>query len=143
MNGGAIGLMTIIGCVTVFVWGNATHNWTVTWFVVVPIICAFGIALGTIIKNAPKAPPTAVNRDELPRMKQVYALLSAPCPVCRAQPGAACTDDKSGKPLALIDRKWNTLCHFKRMEKAVQYGMVSRADMIAQWNGQLPEGLNL
>lgn len=143
MNGGpitALAVLLVVGVVAVIGW---QHHLTVTLLVVTPLIVSAIILVGTVIKSMAAAKPLdRVDPDAIPRMKQVQALLSAPCPICHAQPGATC-EKVPGKPVALIDSKWNTLCHFGRMEKAVQYRMVTRADLIAQWDGHVPEGLKL
>lgn len=130
-------LLVVIGIVSV---AGYTHHLTVGLLIIAPIICAAIVLVGAVAHSLP--PKTGGSADSIPRMKQVYALMSASCPVCHARPGATCT--KVGtEPMAIVDTQWNTRCHFKRMERAVQYHMVTRDEMIAQWDGNVPEGLHI
>ena len=130
-------LLFVIGIVAV---AGYHRHLTVGLLVIAPIICAGIVICGAIANGMKNSAPTGGSADSIARMNQVYKLMSADCPVCKAQPGATCTGDP---PYAIVDSKWNTIAHFKRIEKAVRYRMVSRADIIAQFGGQLPEGLNV
>jgi hypothetical protein len=132
------GLLVVIGIVAL---SGYERHLTVGLLIIAPLVCAALVLVGAITHSTATSVPTD-SHDKLRRMKQLYALLSADCPVCKALPGITCIagDDK---PYAIVDTQWNTLCHFARMEKAVRYHMVSRADMIAQFGGNAPEGLNL
>lgn len=130
-------LLAVIGIVAV---AGYERHLTVGLLVIAPVVCAVVVLVGAVCHGARRA-PSGGSADSLARMKQVYNLLSAICPVCHAQPGATCKTDRN--PYVIVDTKWNTVCHFKRMETAVRYHMVTRADMIAQFPSGLPEGLNL
>jgi hypothetical protein len=146
INGGPIGVLVIVICVGVFVWGDASHNWTVMWFWLVPLICAFGIFLGALIKAACKPKPLqrrSATNDNLARMKQVQALLKPTCPTCRAPFGASCKVTAIDVPYVLLDEKWRTFAHFSRIEQAVKLRLVGRNDIIAQFDNKIPDGLNI
>jgi hypothetical protein len=131
-------LLAVIGIVAA---SGYTHHLTVGLLAVAPLICAALVLCGAVSHGARRT-PTGGSADSIPRMRQVYALLSADCDVCKAAPGITCKADGL-HPYAIVDTKWNTLCHFQRIEKAVRYRMVTRAAMIAQFGGALPKGLNL
>lgn len=131
-------LLVVIGIVAV---AGYQRHLTVGLLVVAPLVCAGIVLVGAVAHGMKGTKPSGGSADSVPRMKQIYNLLSADCPVCKAAPGITCTADD--KPYAIVDIQWNTLCHLARMEKAVRYRMVSRDDMIAQWNGKVPEGLDI
>ena len=131
-------LLAVIGIVAV---AGYERHLTVGLLVIAPVVCAVVVLVGAVCHGARRA-PSGGSADSLARMKQVYNLLSAVCPVCRALPGITCKAD-TDHPYAIVDTKWNTFCHFARIEKAVRYHMVSRAEMIAQFGGDIPEGLNI
>jgi hypothetical protein len=143
INPGIIGLLTIIVCVGVFAWGDASHHWTVLWFIVVPLICAFGIGFGSIVHAAQTTPRRAQNRDEIARMRQVRTLIATRCPTCKAQPGTTCKVTAIDVPYVLLDEKWRTFAHFSRIELAVARHLINRDDIIAQFGGHVPEGLKI
>ena len=131
-------LLVVIGIVAV---AGYHRHLTVALLVIAPLVCVALVLVGAIVHSVSTSVDTG-SPDKLRRMKQVYNLLSADCPVCKAAPGITCKAT-SDKPYAIVDTQWNTLCHFARMEKAVRYRMVSRADMIAQFDNHVPEGLDI
>lgn len=142
LNPGPIfGALLLVVIAVVAVAGYVRHL-TVGLLIVAPIICAVIILVGAIAHNMPAKTGSGGSADSIARMRQVWRLLSADCPVCRARPGVTCTVIGE-EPLALLDAQWKTMCHFRRMEKAVRYRMVNRDDIIAQWDGRVPEGLHL
>src|ERR1700722_16103158 len=131
-------LIIVIGVVAAA--GIARHL-TVGLLVIAPLVCTALVLIGAVSHRERRA-PTGGSATSIEREKRVYALLSAECDVCRAAPGITCSTDRQ-HPYAIVDAQWNTLCHFQRIEKAVRYRMAKRDDVIAQFGGALPKGLNV
>jgi hypothetical protein len=140
-RGGPITLLLIVGFGAYFVIAGLAHV-SMLLFVLAPVIIAVsllgGIALKAVtsVRSVPRPP-----KDSLVREQRVKLLMAASCPTCGAVPRMTCKID--GNPYAILDAKWDTRCHFDRIERSVQLGFSRRADVIAQFGGQLPEGLHL
>jgi hypothetical protein len=48
-----------------------------------------------------------------------------------------------GVPLIVVDRGGKLFCHMSRIKDAVDSGKADRAEVVAQFGGVLPEGLDL
>lgn len=131
------GLLVVIGIVAA---SGYSHHLTVGLLVIAPIVCAVLVLVGAVVHSMSTSVPGS--HDKLRRMKQVQALLQPRCTVCGARPGASCTTVGENAEV-LLDAQWNTRCHFPRMEAAVRDGYAPRAEVIAQWDGKVPEGLHL
>jgi hypothetical protein len=141
---GPLVMLEIVGFGVVFTVAGYNHDLAaiVPLFLIAPLVIGLSLLLTVLGRGTVREARMLPSKTALKRMKQVNLLLQPPCKVCGARPGDPCTP-KPDKPAALLDAKWNTICHFPRMETAVRAGFVSRADVIAQWNGNVPEGLHL
>jgi hypothetical protein len=158
--GGCITVLGIAGCVTVFVIGNATHTWTVMWFVTVPLICAAIIGIGqltsaagrqhrmdTALRNLPDAKPEIMTvsamrqrAKQITRLKRVHAILTASCPVCGSLYGVSCKVTP-GVTHYVLDTERDLYGHGLRIQKSIQKGFANLDDVIAQFDGNVPESL--
>jgi hypothetical protein len=148
--------------------GNRSNGTAAGWFVLIPIIlfCAIpgrvqlwpflvtgGIVIMAVIAvnlmgsgKAPTAGKTgqADVQDKIARAMRVDAIISVSCPEpeCRAKPGHGCLP-LIGEGIVDVDPQWNTFAHFRRIERAVKLGAAAKGDVIAQFNHELPKGLDL
>lgn len=96
---GPVGLLGITGCIAVMVYGNVTHQWTVAWFIVLPLVCSAFIITGWItryagrqhaidiaLKNLPAPPRPPASGAELRERARQLSLASK-----TAQPPAPVT----------------------------------------------------
>jgi hypothetical protein len=158
--GGCISVLGIVGCVTVFVIGNATHTWTVLWFLTVPLICAAIIGLGqltqaagrqhrmeTALRNLPEPKPEIMTvsamrqrAKQITRLKRVHAILTASCPVCGSLYGVSCKVTP-GVTHYVLDTERELYGHGLRIQKSIQKGFANLDDVVAQFDGNVPESL--
>jgi hypothetical protein len=159
-SGGCLGVLGVALCTGIFMYGDATRTWTVMWFVVMPLICAAFVAAGWIIKglgkgnsvqsairNMPDAPAeiTSVKgmREramQIKRLHRVADLLNVTCPLCSSAPGVSCAV-KSGNMHYLLDEERGLIAHGLRIQKAVAEGEAGVDDVVAQFDGRVPESL--
>jgi len=158
--GGCITVLGIIVCVTIFVIGDATHTWTVLWFITVPLICAAIIGIGqltqaagrqhrmeTAVRNLPDAKPEIVTvrgmreqAAELKRTRRVAGVLGTRCSMCGSVPGVSCAMTP-GVVIYLLDAKRDLYAHGIRIQRAISEGTATLDDVIAQFDGSVPESL--
>jgi hypothetical protein len=158
--GGCITVLGIVGCVTVFVIGNATHTWTVLWFITVPLICAAIIGLGQLtsaagrqhrmeaaVRNLPDPKPEIMTvsamrqrAEQIKRLARVHELIIVSCPMCGSGYGVSCAV-KPGVTHYLLDAEREIFVHGLRIQKGIEKGYVNMNDLIAQFNGNVPESL--
>lgn len=158
--GGCITVLGIFGCVTVFVIGNATHTWTVMWFLVVPLVCAAIIGIGSLIqaagrqqsmttamRNLPDPKPEIMTvgqmrqrAEQIKRLARVHAVLHASCPMCGSIYGVSCAV-KPGVTHYLLDADRELFAHGLRIQKGLELGFINMNDLIAQFDGNVPESL--
>jgi hypothetical protein len=158
--GGCITVLGIVGCVTVFVIGNATHTWTVMWFLVVPLICAAIIGIGsltqaagrqhsmeTALRNLPEAKPEIMTvgqmrgrADAIKRLRRVFGILSVGCPVCGSTMQVSCKVTPNMLHYVL-DADRELYAHGLRIQRSIQEGRASLDEVIAQFDGNVPESL--
>jgi hypothetical protein len=158
--GGCITVLGIVGCVTVFVIGNATHTWTVLWFLTVPLICAAIIGIGqltsaagrqhrmeTAVRNLPDAKPEIMTvsamrqrASDIKRLARVHAVLHASCPMCGSIYGVSCAVTP-GVTHYLLDDSRELFAHGLRIQKGLELGWINMDDLIAQFDGKVPESL--
>jgi hypothetical protein len=82
--------------------------------------------------------------EEAERVARTLKLYEIACPQkgCEASPLHSCKA-VSNIPVVLVDKARKWYCHFDRMQDAVRYGFADREDITAQFDGSLPEGLEL
>lgn len=157
---GPVGVLAVIGAVAVMVYGNATHTWTVAWFLVIPLVCAAFIAAGWIQRSTGRT--NAVNRaiaaraaqtprvttvaemreraSQVARNRRVAALLLPACPMCGAITGQSCRP-VAGITFYLLDKGRGLHAHSIRIQKAVATGAAVTGEVAAQFGGEVPAEL--
>ena len=82
--------------------------------------------------------------EEAERVARTLKLFEIACTQkgCLAGPRHSCTA-VSNVPVVLVDKSRKWYCHFDRMQDSVSYGFADRDDITAQFDGALPEGLDL
>lgn len=153
-----VALMTIEGC---------THTLNLTSAILVPVISAIVILISCMVRGVSKpqggkkvvakyavnpAPHTGAQTTSWREMKQradlltrryrIAALIVPDCPICRATTGQSCTINAEDR-FTLLDKAENIRVHNMRIQKAVMEGWAKADDVIAQFDGRLPEGLIL
>jgi hypothetical protein len=69
IRGGCLGYFGIVLCVGIMIYGNATHTWTVAWFIVLPLVCSAFIAVGAIISGINRGRRVQQRLDQLPTQR--------------------------------------------------------------------------
>lgn len=87
-------------------------------------------------------PPAEAPEPPRTREQLLADLFAVSCDVCSAPPKIPCKMG-IGKPVALVRKYPVAFCHFGRMTRAVQQGTAQAEDILAQFGGQLPEGVRL
>lgn len=82
--------------------------------------------------------------EDSERAARVRSLLRPTCTQrgCYARSTAPCEPVK-GVPLVMLDTDRRLMVHFGRIKSAVDLGFAVRDDVVAQFGGNLPEGLEL
>lgn len=82
--------------------------------------------------------------EEAEHTVQAMALFQVDCPEprCKAVTGQPCKLIRF-IPVARVDSGHSWYCHITRMKAAVESGDVDREQLVAQFDGHLPEGLSL
>jgi hypothetical protein len=152
---GWIGCLGIVACVAAMVYGDASGKWTVTWFVVLPLVCAAFIAAGCIVSairrdqlissavtrlpGKPRVTTAQQMREraaQLVRYARVAGLLTPACPLCSSAPGVSCRALEDYHIYAL-DAERDLYVHAARIGRAVRTGAASARDVTAQFSGGL------
>jgi hypothetical protein len=84
---------------------------------------------------------TAADPEE--RERRIADLFSVACPVlsCRAPLLVPCALSVPPAPFAIVDKVSLRFCHLARMRKAVKEGSAKEADIAAQFDNNVPEGV--
>jgi hypothetical protein len=82
----------------------------------------------------------AEDHDLDQRLMRIGAILVAPCPACNAGEAEFCTF-LPDVPISLLDRERSIVVHDARIGRSVKLGIAKVADVVAQFDGHVPDGV--